>query len=104
MDKLHRNYLFKAGAMDATVRMVLRRKQTNKGKRVGADPRRGGRARRRGGGGDAAYLQTGFKFMVARGPVLGSGPGVLSLVKERQKVGCWSRARSFYDAINCLAE
>lgn len=55
-------------------------------------------------GGYAAYLQTGFKFMVALGPVFGSGPGLLSLVKERQKVGCSSRARLFYDAINCLAE
>lgn len=26
-------------------------------------------------GGDAAYLQTRFRFMVARGPVFGSGPG-----------------------------
>lgn len=60
--------------MNATVRMVLRRKQTNKRKRAGRRERL--RAGVKGSeGGYAAYLQTRFTFMVAPGPCLVLGRG-----------------------------
>lgn len=60
--------------MNATIRMVQQRRQTNTRKRAGAG--RAGRARR---GGGVAYLQTRFRFMVALGPMFGFGPGLLGL-------------------------